>query len=103
MYLLRCPVCGREYRTAFGLKIHFRRRHDLRFCTFCRRRFRNSEGLKRHSAWKARREDDPNHGVVFYLLSESSRVRLETKLRRRVLELLRKGFRMTAEGDGFEG
>ena len=62
--VLKCPVCGREFKTLYNLKTHVLQRHPPdQYCPVCRKKFSN---VLVHLAHEARKGDFKH--AVYYVL-----------------------------------
>jgi len=87
---LRCPICGREFKNVIGLKVHARTTHFGAKCPICDREFAKPHSLVLHL--KNKKDSDPKHLVLFYLLRRGNAGYFEG--RERAIELLRRGLRI---------
>mgnify|MGYP000315352479 CR=1 FL=1 len=68
----KCPICGREFSTLYGLKAHFANKHRyLKTCPVCGREFRSPLSLVQHLRQKFIMSGDEPHGAWWWLMTYS--------------------------------
>lgn len=70
LIMIRCPICGKEFKTWYNLKKHFKRKcgNNLKICPICGKEFKY---LVIHCSKFYHSTGCVDHLKLYYLLSKS--------------------------------